>query len=102
MNRGDTVKIILDYTVDGAPIAENDFDEIEFTIGSKRYTLTGQTPGVVWDGDLGAYTVTLSQADTMALQGRNNYQIRLKKGSSVVSSGISTLTLGKSISRTTI
>ena len=28
MNRGDTLTIVLDYTVDGAPITEGQFDEI--------------------------------------------------------------------------
>lgn len=57
MNKGDTITIFLNYTVDGVPIAENDFDEIEFSIGSKRYTLTGED--IVWDESAGAYKIAL-------------------------------------------
>ena len=40
-NKGDTINIYLNYTLDGDPITEGSLDEIEFTIGSHRYTLTG-------------------------------------------------------------
>lgn len=99
-NSGDTVKIILNYTVDGVPIAQGDFDEIEFCIGSKRYLLS--KGDIVWDATAGAYTVSLSQADTFALNGTHNYQIRLKKDGEVVSSGISIINFGRSISKVTI
>lgn len=100
MNKGDTITIYLNYTVDGVPIAENDFDEIEFSIGSKRYTLTDED--IVWDESAGAYKIALSQDDTFSLGYDNRYQIRLKKDSTVVSSGISVLSLGPTISKETI
>lgn len=100
MNKGDTITIYLNYTVDGVPIAENDFDEIEFSIGSKRYTLTGED--IVWDESAGAYKVALSQADTFALGYDSRYQVRLKKDNTVISSGISVLSLGPTISKETI
>ena len=52
MNSGDTVKIILNYTVDGVPISEGAFDEIEFSIGRKRYTLSDEE--IAWDEAAGA------------------------------------------------
>lgn len=39
-NAGDTLTLYLDYTVDGEQITEGQFDEIEVSIGSKRYLLT--------------------------------------------------------------
>ena len=102
MNKGDTITIYLDYTVDGAPITEGQFDEIEFCIGSKRFTLTGQQNTITWDSEYGAYCVSLSQADTFALARDNRYQIRLKKDGEVISSGISVLQIGNTISKVTI
>ena len=100
MNKGDTITIYLNYTVDGAPISEGQFDEIEFSIGRKRYTLSDEE--IAWDEAAGAYSITLDQEDTFALSGDNRYQIRLKKDGEVVSSGISVLTIGRSISKRVI
>ena len=100
MNSGDTVKIILNYTVDGVPISEGAFDEIEFSIGRKRYTLSDEK--IAWDEAAGAYSITLTQEDTFALAGDQRYQIRLKKDGEVVSSGISVVNIGRSISKRVI
>lgn len=103
MNRGDTIKIVLNYTVDGEPLPENFDGEIEFVIGSKRYVMTGQNPGVVWDEAEAAFVVNLSQDDTFALGGNVRYQIRIKNAEgSVVSSGIQTMKIGNTLSATTI
>lgn len=98
MNRGDTLDIVLAYTVDGEPIQEGDFDEIEFSIGSKRYTLTDGD--ITWDEGEG-YIISIGQEDTLDM-GRAEYQVRFKKGSKVISSSVNTLILGKSISKTVI
>ena len=101
MNEGDTLKIILNYTVDGQPIEENQFDEIEFSIGNKRYTLAS---GVTWDSGISKYTIFISQADSFALgtyMGRNGfvyYQLRLRSGVDVVSTKKKKLFLGDTIS----
>lgn len=39
-NRGDTLPIVLDYTINGTPIEEWDLDEIEFTLGSRQFLLS--------------------------------------------------------------
>lgn len=100
MNKGDTIEIVLAYTVDGEPLAQGDFDEIEFSIGTKRYTLTHED--ITWDGDLGAYTLFIGQADSFAIGGQASYQVRFKKGSKVVSSNIQHLVLGGTISKKVI
>lgn len=97
MNSGDTITIYLNYTIDGAPIAENDFDEIEFTIGRKRFTLSDG--GIVWDEDAAAFAIGLSQADTIDMVDKNYYQIRLKKDDVVVSSDINVISIGNSLSK---
>ena len=97
MNHGDTIKIVLAYEVDGEPITENQFDEIEFCIGSKRFTLSGG--GVTWDSTESAYTVWLTQTDTFTMPMSVPYQTRFKSGDDVISSGEATLDLGNTISR---
>ena len=99
MNHGDTIKLILAYTVDEEPITEGQFDEIEFTIGDKRFTLDD---GVVWDSNEGAYTVFLTQEDTFAMPYSVPYQVRLKKGAEVASHKFGTLDLGATLSRTVL
>ena len=101
MNAGDTIKVILNYTVDGEPLP-SDFDgEIELTIGSIRLTKTGED--IVWDSDEGAFVAYLDQEDTFSLRGTCQYQVRLKNSEgSVVSSSIQTMTFGKTLSTTEI
>lgn len=99
-NHGDTLKITLNYRVAGQPIAEGFFDEIEFCLGEKRFTLTEGT--VVWDNALEAYTIELTQADTFALNDADKYQLRVKKDTAVASSGQQTITFGPTISRTVL
>ncbi len=99
MNSGDTIKIVLNYTVGGEPLAQDFSGELEFCIGTKRYLLSNG--GIVWDGE--AFCVTLSQEDTIALRGTSDYQIRIKDADgNVVSSGIKKLVLGRSISKETL
>lgn len=99
MNSGDTIKIVLNYTVGGEPLTQDFSGELEFCIGTKRYLLSNG--GIVWDGE--AFCVTLSQEDTIALRGTSDYQIRIKDADgNVVSSGIKKLVLGRSISKETL
>ena len=97
MNSGDTIKIVLDYTIDGAPIREGDVDELEFTLGTKRYTLSNND--ISWDNSLSAYTVFISQQDSLKLSKRPMYQLRIKIGEDVISSQRNVLILGDSLSK---
>lgn len=100
MNSGDTLKIILNYTVDGEPLPANFEGEIEFSIGSKRYLLSEAQIG--YEDGVG-YCIHLSQEDTFDLSGVSSYQIRIKNAEGeVVSSGIEKLSFGKSLSKETI
>lgn len=99
MNSGDTIKIVLNYTVGGEPLTQDFNGELEFCIGTKRYLLSDG--GIVWDGE--AFCVTLSQEDTISLRGTSDYQIRIKDTEgNVVSSGIKKLVIGRSISKETL
>lgn len=100
MNRGDTANVILNFTLDGDPIRPGDFDEIEFTFGEKKYTMTGG--GVVYDAEAQAYGVFISQADSLALPDAFEYQVRFKRGNDVYSTRTQKAVLGKTLSNTEI
>lgn len=100
-NAGDTLNIQLTYTINGEPITEGQFAEIEFCIGTQRYTLTDED--IVWDSDTGYYTIFIGQADSFDLSGNARFQVRFKDtDGEVVSSDEDTIRIGKSISRTVI
>lgn len=97
MNRGDTLKILLDYTINGAPIEDMDLDEIEFTIGSRSFTMTDGD--IAQDQETGKYSIILSQAATLSLGKTAAFQVRFKKGDEVTSTQIDTIRLGRSLSK---
>lgn len=99
-NKGDTIRIILDYTVNGQAISEGEFDEIEFTLGKKQYTLTKHD--IVWDSEIEKYVVFASQSDTFAFGVNVPYQLRVRKGIDVGSTNINNMLIGPVISNTII
>ena len=97
MHSGDTITLILDYEVDGSPITENQFDEIEFCISTNRYLLS--KGDIVWGITENAYVIPLSQKDTFALAGGNiSYQLRVKKDGKVSASEIEYMTIKQTLS----
>lgn len=99
-NRGDTINISLAYTVNGEPITEGQFDEIEVYIGENRYTLTDGT--VVWDSGQKMYTVFVDQEDSFKLTTKTEYQVRFRIGIDVISSNIKYMPIGKVLSNEVI
>ena len=97
VRHGNTLDILLDYTVDGEAITEGSCDELEFTFGESRYTLTGG--GIVWSAYDSAYMVSLTQEETFALPDVVKYQLRVKKGNKVGGSDISYLNVDDSLSQ---
>lgn len=107
MNKGDALYLILDYTIDGALLKEDDFDEIELCITDRsanhevRFTLSdGQ---ITWDSEKSRYVAFITQKDTFKFLPDSNsyleYQIRLKQGEVVISSPITKLKIGGAISK---
>ena len=99
-NQGDTGYIILDYTVDDAPITEGQFDEIEFYLGNNRYLLSAGD--IEWNPDLAKYCVFINQSDTLKINSPMSYQLRLRQGRDVISTDIKKKTIGASISKKVI
>lgn len=98
VNHGDTLYIQLDYTLDGLPLHEYIWDDIEFMFGTYRYTLLQGT--IVYDNEVGNYCVSISQQQTFASPDIVEYQIRLYKDNEVVSSKVGRMPLGKVLSTT--
>lgn len=99
-NKGDTINIYLNYTLDGDPITEGSLDEIEFTIGSHRYTLTGGE--IVWDDNASLYMVKMPQEDTFSLKSTTRYQLRVRQGDDVGSTDVEEADLGDVLSKVVI
>ena len=86
--KGDTIILLLDYTVDGTPLEEYNPDEIEFYLGI--------------DSDTGKYMIFVTQSVTFALSNIVDYQMRVKKGTEVVSIPITKIAIGNTISTTVL
>lgn len=97
MNSGDTLKILLDYTINGTPIEDMDLDEIEFTIGSRSLTMTDGD--IAQDQETGKYCLVLTQAITFALGKVATFQVRFKKDGEVTSTDGETIRIGRSLSK---
>lgn len=95
MNKGDALLIELDYTVNGESLQEGEWDDIEFALNDKSYSLSNGD--IYWDGE--AYVCYLSEADTFDLRFTNIYQLRLAKDGYVISSPITTWRVGGVLSK---
>ena len=95
MNKGDALLIELDYTVNGEALQEGEWDDIEFSLNNKSYSLSNGD--IYWDGE--AYVCYLSEADTFDLRFTNIYQLRLAKDGYVISSPITTWRVGGVLSK---
>ena len=117
MNRGDTVSLMLDYQVNGEPLIENAYDEMELQINnessSKSIKKKLSDGGIEWktityssNGNTESFTgyvVELSQDETFKLSaGQSTVQLRVKIGERVGSSDNATFTLGSVLSSTVI
>ena len=113
-NRGDTLFLLIPFTVNGEPSQEGAYDEIELSINkgslfnSIRKTLTGgdiSWATVEYDNEgvtetYTGYVAWLSQEDTFNLpEGTSQCQLRVRIGQDVGSSTILTdIVLGKVLS----
>ena len=92
---GDTLPIILNYYVNDEPIEDADLDEIEFSLGGKTYTLTGDD--ITLDATLGKYVLFIGKNDTAKLLGAEPVQARFTRGTDIASSDIDYIMVGASL-----
>lgn len=100
VNHGDTIYIELNYTVNGLPLNEYTWDDIEFMFGSLRFSLTGNT--VAYDETDHCYYVFITQQQTFSLPDIIEYQLRLYKDNEVISTKVQRMPLGKVLSTTVL
>lgn len=114
MNRGDTAYLMLNYTLNGDPLTEDSYQEIELQLNPQGFHSVKK---LMSKGEIGWGTLTyedehgdeqtftgyyahLDQEDTFALgDGINQVQLRVMVSDEVGSSAISSVTLGAVLSR---
>lgn len=104
MNKGDTLDIVIDYTIDGDAFTKDQFQEIELQFenqydSSKYVKLLLSNGDITWDEEAGKYVTALTQEQTFRLSPACNYQLRVLVDDVVVSSEIGTMTIGDTLSR---
>lgn len=107
MNKGDTLDIVIDYTIDGDAFTKDQFQEIELQFenqydSSKYVKLLLSNGDITWDEEVGKYVTALTQEQTFRLSPACNYQLRVLVDDIVVSSEIGTMTIGDTLSRTVL
>lgn len=114
LNRGDTVCLLLNYQINGTPLEENAYQEIELQINVQgSYNAIKKTLSngdIVWgevsylhDGEPETFTgyfTNLSQEETFRLSsGKTDVQLRIMLNEEVGSSAISSIDLGQVLSK---
>ena len=103
MNRGDTIRIFLDFELDGQPLEKDVYDEIELqlnedkTINALKLKMTDGR--ILWDDEQGKYYVDITQEESFKLKNPFRYQLRVMNASAVVSSGIGSMNIGEVLSK---
>ena len=113
-NRGDTAILMLNYTINGDPLVEDAYQEIELQInrenGSESIKKLLSDGSIEWgtlsyEDDEGhsqtftGYYCALNQQETFSLSaGRANVQLRILVSDEVGSSAISSFELGQTLS----
>lgn len=114
MNRGDTGYLILNYTINGSPLEQNAYQEIELQLnkqGAYPYSIKKllSDGSIMWgtlsydnegtESQFTGYYCTLSQRETFDLQsGEIAVQLRVLVDDEVGSSAITSITLGQVLS----
>lgn len=114
MNRGDTAYLLLDYQVNGAPLIQGDYQEIELQINKQNPISSVKKllslEEITWesgyqyeeDGETKSFTgyvAHLTQEDTFKVNGTCSIQLRVMKDDEVGSSEITSIDLGAVLSR---
>lgn len=100
MNKGDTIQIILDFTINDEPLVEGAYDEIELQFNKQSaqngIKLLMSDGRIEWDGE--HYVATLTQKETMKLTSSSEYQVRIAINGMVISSDIGKFGVGDVLS----
>lgn len=109
-NKGDTLQLTLNYTLNGNALEKDAYDDMELQLnsqsGSNSVKLLLSNGDIGYDESSSKYKAFLSQAQTFKLKQSElnedseiEYQLRILIGTKVISSGVSTFTLGPVLSK---
>ena len=104
MNKGDSLRLVLDFSVNGKEIEQEQFEEIELQLNKEGYggycvKLLLSKGDMEWDEELSKYVAFLPQEETFKLSEMVEYQLRCYKDGTVISSNIGHFRLGEVLSR---
>ena len=113
MNRGDTAYLMLNYTINGEPLVDGAYQEIELQINKqgtdsiKKLLSTGEIKWGMIEYEeedktktFTGYYCTLSQNETFSLRDGSSYvQLRVLVNDEVGSSDISYFDIGQTLSK---
>ena len=103
MNRGDTLRIYLNYKINGEPLEKGAYDEIELQFNEDRTANAVKlkmTDGrVQYDDEKAMYYADLKQEDTFKLKQPFSVQLRIMNAGHVCSSNIGHMELGDVLSK---
>jgi hypothetical protein len=108
-NKGDTLSLILDYTINDKPLEKDAYDEIELQLNSQSnknsVKLLYTNNEIIYDDATTKYQASLSQSQTFQLKqdelntdSEIEYQLRILLATNVISSAVGTFTLGPVLS----
>jgi len=104
MNKGDSIRLILDYSVNAKEIQEGQFEDIELQLNKESFgqyhiKLALSQGDMAWDENLKKYVAFLPQEESYKLPNVVEYQLRCYNEGSVVSSNIGRFFLGDILSK---
>lgn len=104
MNKGDSIRLILDYSVNGKDIVQDQFDDLELQLNKESFgryhiKMLLSRGEMAWDEDLQKYVAFLPQEESYKLPNVVDYQLRCYKNGSVISSNIGHFFMGDILSK---
>lgn len=102
MNKGDTIRLNLNFTIDGVPLEET-YEEMELQInedntkGSLKFLLSKGE--IKWDSEMNMHYVELTQEESFSLSAMIRFQLRIMNGGKVISSDIGRFNIGEVLSK---
>ena len=104
MNKGDSIRLVLDYSVNGKEIKKDQFEDLELQLNKESFgkyhvKLLLSRGEMAWDEDLQKYVAYLPQEESFKLPNKVEYQLRCYNDGSVISSNIGFFFMGDILSK---
>ena len=104
MNKGDSIRLVLDYSVNAKEIEKDQFEEIELQLNKESFgkyhiKLLLSRGEIECDDEIKKYVAFLPQEESYKLPNKVDYQLRCYDNGSVISSNIGFFFLGDILSK---